>query len=840
MALAALVLAAGAPSLAPSAPIHALGHHQRNSGGSPTAPSDLWGSGLSARKTLLRPELPLLNWGPHLRSAVLSFTVPQPARTSPAHFGRGPQTPGEDLILNGGQTVVISHNTTVRNVNLSGNATLIVHNATAPVVLTVEGSILLQDSSILYLNQSSLVADERYDNQLSITGEDHSLYLVYGANVSSNGFQWIGAFTGDANMTVVGSSYGYPTSWFPAYTSGNASVFIAGSYFLGDLVMQDTVYLPSTAHVVVRDSVGFNVWIGLRQSAAVDVSFPAPLSFQSWQFPGPYTVSNVSYSVNVTGSFVGYHVVSVWPGSNLTIAHSPGVVVALNPIDENVSLDGLAEGWLNTSYDESGFSVRLIDANVVSWNVYAFASNVTVHGGQVGGILASAGSTVQVRDATLTGSGGYYGALSNSTLTIENSSVLGQVTGYQNGALVLQNCTFDPWFPQQVVATARSTILLANSVLGPQTILGARDQGRVVVTEQLSVEVTGSNPTFAAPQVTIDWTGNRSPVASAPTGSSGLARFDLLTSIVLPTGNLSLSNYTVLARQGWSGGSAAIDLSAPSGVLLSLGPLVAATLPQNGSTDVPATTEVTFDFGAPMNTSETDAAIVTVPRTPFAPEWSSDDSVLTLGLPGLSWNASYSVVIGNGAATAAGIAFPGAYVLTFTTAARPALAMPTVLATTEPLNQSTSVSPWTNVTLTFSRPMDASSTLAAFTVNPAVPGQSVVVQGSSVVWTHRIPLAYGTRYTLTVTTRALDTRGVPLAHAYQMVFSTESSSPLTAAHGTSVFPMSLIVGLAVASVVLGSLVVLLASSLVRRRPPTNPYLPALAAIPVLPPPWKED
>ena len=166
------------------------------------------------------PPVAPAGWDEHRIAALASYSPP--GRLADLALPRAvhPRS-GTDIVLGGSDILVISANTTVGNITLSGSSVLVVQNATAPVTLTIDGNILLEQHSTFYAeNRSNLVANESFDNQLSLTLEDESFFLVVGANTSANGHQWIGEVVGNANMSVIGSHYCYPSSWFPVTIAG--------------------------------------------------------------------------------------------------------------------------------------------------------------------------------------------------------------------------------------------------------------------------------------------------------------------------------------------------------------------------------------------------------------------------------------------------------------------------------------------------------------------------------------------------------------------------------------------------------------------------------------------
>lgn len=98
------------------------------------------------------------------------------------------------------------------------------------------------------------------------------------------------------------------------------------------------------------------------------------------------------------------------------------------------------------------------------------------------------------------------------------------------------------------------------------------------------------------------------------------------------------------------------------------------------------------------------------------------------------------------------------------------------VVSTYPGNCSANLSPWTNLSVRFSQPMDPSSTTSAFSISPPVAGTSSVISHTYLNWTLSAPLDYGTTYLVHVATSARSASGLPLSSAWTSQFSTELAS----------------------------------------------------------------
>jgi hypothetical protein len=153
--------------------------------------------------------------------------------------------------------------------------------------------------------------------------------------------------------------------------------------------------------------------------------------------------------------------------------------------------------------------------------------------------------------------------------------------------------------------------------------------------------------------------------------------------------------------------------------------------------------------------------------------WSFDGMTLEIS-PTSPWraNSTASVTIGPGARSLGGLDFPAAYVDTFHVApiTNPT-PVPTVLGSS-PGDGASNVSLTSPIVLAFSEPMDAASTAAAFSVQPALPPGNLSVNGTLLSWSGVAPLRPSTTYLVELQTMARDLGGQTLATNWFATFST--------------------------------------------------------------------
>ncbi|MCI4362856.1 MAG: Ig-like domain-containing protein [Thermoplasmata archaeon] len=743
---------------------------------------------------------------------------------------------GTNVVVNGTEVLMVGTNLSIGSLTVKDHGVVIVENGGQPVHLEVNGNVLLEGSGALLLNVSStLFVNETYDNEWSFEALNNSTLFALGANLSANGHQWVGFLLGNANVSALASNFGYPNSWFPVDVAGNSTLWVDNSYFLSDIELLDTSFLPSTARVTLNGSVGMNLWTHFRAGESANLSFPAPLGYENWSFPGSYNVSGVGYQIAVTTSYVGVHAVYLWAGSQLTVRYTAGLAIAFAPTNGSLNLSGLREGFYpSLDVDTGNFSLHLYRTSVITWNFYPDATaSLRLTGSQVGEIIATGSASVVVVNSNLTGDGGYYGVLDSASLAIYNTRISDEILAGGAGAVYLVNSSDNSRTPRQLLATGSATITAVDLQLGVGVVYATQAAGSIYVEWNITVSVAlGAVPAPGA-QLRASWAPNGTFAASSVTDGSGNTNLTLLSKILRATGTTFENTYALSAASGWNVSEAPVTVLRRGSVVLELLPLVTGTVPRNGAWEVPLATDPSFAFNFPMDPVSTDAALQVSPSLPVTELWSVGNTNLSLQpSTALAPGTTYSITLGAGARTSSGVSLPGAFLFSFHTIALPAAPL---LAGSNPMTGATGVAPTTNFTLSFSTLMDPSSTGAAFSVSPAVPSGSVAVLGAELSWSHGSPLEYNTTYTITVGTNARSAAGIPLASPIQVQFRTvpapaasEQGPASPAMLSPSLLPFYAAIG---GALLLAALALLWARW---RRPPTGAFGTAPPQ-----PPWQE-
>jgi len=205
-------------------------------------------------------------------------------------------------------------------------------------------------------------------------------------------------------------------------------------------------------------------------------------------------------------------------------------------------------------------------------------------------------------------------------------------------------------------------------------------------------------------------------------------------------------------------------------------PVVTATVPANGATNVPVGQVLSATFNEAMTPATIGAATFTVTGpggTAVSGAVAYSGLVATFTpAASLANNAVYTATITTGVTSLAGTPLAASKVWTFTTIT-PSPAVTAVV----PANAATSVPIAQALSATFSEAMSPGTLDAAtFTVTAGgvtVPG-AISYSGLVATFTPTANLAYGTTYTATITTGTQDLAGQPLAVNYGWTFTTIS------------------------------------------------------------------
>lgn len=774
----------------------------------------------------------------------------------------GPASPPSDLNLSGNSVYVVSTNLTVRNITLQGNAFLYVHGpSTAPPTLRVLGNVRVEGNSTFFVNSSTLTVAESYDVEWDILVNGTARFVTLAANLTSNGYQVGAAYEQQANVSLYDSVIDY-TGWVDTDLVGGADLNLAYTWYSSDVVMFDNPILVSTAHFFAGYSAAFNVWLTFRTGTTGNISLPGPMQNQTWSFPGAASVSGIGYQVTLLSSYVLLFAVMLWQGSVLTVVNSPSVVMALDLDSGTVQLTGLREQHYAGFAIGSGLlDLHLYNTTVYTWNIYPFAGTADISQSAIGELQLFGAASASVRNSSLTGHGGYYGNQATGELSIANSTIHSQIVAY-SGYTVLDNCTVSTTGTSRVLATGNGNLYSLDSSLSPHDSYQALGSGSIRVADTYHVNLTVGSAPSPGVQVEMAYATNGSGAASGTSDSVGAWHGVLLASLIDATG----TNFVSYDGTAWAGNAAAVwsppPATSPAYATIALRPLLAGSDPANGTLGVPwTTTALTLSFGFPMATVPTLGTVSATPAIGWTGSWDPTSQLLTLSLTAaLLPSTNYTLTIGTAAVTEAGPAVEAPISIHFTTAALPPTAP--AIASTDPADHATGVANDSNVSVTFSQPMNSSTLEAAFSITPR-PAVGLFQFGlMEITWIPGTVLGANTTYTVTIAATATSAAGVPLGQPFRFSFQVAPAPAVKPIVPPGLHPVGssaglgaeILVGL-IAFVVVIALLLLLAR---RRRsppapvtawkasPPPSPSAPPSPAPPAPPPvappaaPWSED
>lgn len=149
-------------------------------------------------------------------------------------------------------------------------------------------------------------------------------------------------------------------------------------------------------------------------------------------------------------------------------------------------------------------------------------------------------------------------------------------------------------------------------------------------------------------------------------------------------------------------------------------PTLDATTPSLDATGVPTGVAIQLVFSEPMNPAAVEGAFGAAPAITCAWSWTAGNTTATCthALP-LAVSTTYTVTVGVGAADANGTPMTAASSFSFTTASAPDTTPPTV-SSHAPTSGATAIARASNISVTFSEPVDKTSAQVAFSiVSPA-------------------------------------------------------------------------------------------------------------------------
>jgi hypothetical protein len=300
---------------------------------------------------------------------------------------------------------------------------------------------------------------------------------------------------------------------------------------------------------------------------------------------------------------------------------------------------------------------------------------------------------------------------------------------------------------------------------------------------------------------TINGTTITLKTTSSGTVVSGAVTYNPATNVATftPTGALAFgTGYTVTVTTGvkdLAGNAMATQFTSTftsAAAPDTTPPTVVAVSPANGAASVAVTSPVNVIFSEAMDGTTINGTTITLKTTSSgtvvsgAVTYNPATNVATFTPTGaLAFGTGYTVTVTTGVKDLAGNAMATQFTSTFTSAAPPDTTPPTVVAVS-PANGAASVAVTSPVNITFNEAMDA-TTINGTTVSLKTTSSGTVVSGAVTynaatnvaTFTPTGALAFGTGYTVTVTTGVKDLAGNAMAAQFTSTFGTAAAPDIT-------------------------------------------------------------
>ncbi len=203
-------------------------------------------------------------------------------------------------------------------------------------------------------------------------------------------------------------------------------------------------------------------------------------------------------------------------------------------------------------------------------------------------------------------------------------------------------------------------------------------------------------------------------------------------------------------------------------------PSILSTSPLDSSENVPINSVISMVFSKAMNTSLVENAIIISPESAGTPSWNSGSTALTfIPSENLNSNIKYTITIRTQAKSTDGLSLESQYEFSFTTGDAVDIMAPSILSSL-PSSGASEVDVTTEITITFSEPMDTTTTEGAVIISPGAITKRTWDAGGSIL-TLSVELEPQTTYTVTISQIARDFAGNTLTSVHSFTFTTKNT-----------------------------------------------------------------
>jgi hypothetical protein len=581
-----------------------------------------------------------------------------------------------------------------------------------------------------------------------------------------------------------------PTSSLPNFTTITATMSTAAKDLAGNALQAAKVWTFTTRDDIPPTVIATNPAnnaTGVPPNSAVTITFSETMDAS--------TITSANITIRPTAS-----------GTALTST------VSYDPASRVATLTPSAPLSQNVSYTVTvGTGVKDAQGNAIAQTTFSFtAGDITAP--SVTAVTPTENATGVAVNTTVTATFSEPmdpATINTTTFTLRPTSGGTNLTGTVTYNAGTNTATFTPSAPlasgTQYTATvttgardaagnpmtaAKTWTFTTADVVAPTVTSVVPASGATGVALNTTVRVTFSEPmlvsTINSTNITLRPTSSATPITATVTYEAGTN-----TAVLTPSAPLSPStNYTVTVTTGVRDASNNALASQFTSTFTTLTPdntppQVSSVLPADLAVGVPTNTTVRVTFNEPMDvTTITNVNIVlrntlTSALIPATVTYDAATRVATLTPTGpLSNLTNYTVQVLTAVKDASGNQLAAQFNSTFTTIAAPDNTAPTI-ASRSPSNGATSQPINTNVTVTFSEPMDPTTiNTTNITLTPTSGGSPLAATVSYDAVTNTatldptLDLAYNTSYTITVTTGVKDVAGNALAAQSVTTFTT--------------------------------------------------------------------
>lgn len=202
-------------------------------------------------------------------------------------------------------------------------------------------------------------------------------------------------------------------------------------------------------------------------------------------------------------------------------------------------------------------------------------------------------------------------------------------------------------------------------------------------------------------------------------------------------------------------------------------PYVMATIPVNGSIDIPITTQITIQWNEIMDNASAENAFTSSPTIDCVWIWNDNDQTCS-SRSSLQYDTKYTITILTGSKDFSGNAMLTPYAFAFTTVPLPDTIPPTVMSTS-PRDMARDVDTHSKITIMFSEQMDRNTTKSAISITRGSISK-MEWDGSGRDITLIASLTEDTIYAVIISTKASDLAGNHMEKDYIFSFTTRGQT----------------------------------------------------------------